>query len=65
MGGESIVALEIKATSSPRSDDARHLTWLRDQLGDQFLAGAVLHTGPMPFPMSERIFALPIGAIWA
>ena len=25
--------------------DARHLVWLRDQLGDRFAAGVVLHTG--------------------
>lgn len=25
--------------------DARHLMWPRDQLGDRFAAGVVLHTG--------------------
>jgi len=60
----SVVAIEIKAAAAPKASDARHLTWLRDQLGDRFLAGAVLHTGPRPFVLDERIFALPICAIW-
>jgi uncharacterized protein len=64
VAGGDVIALEIKATAAPGSDDARHLAWLRDQLGQRFLAGAVLHTGPRPFVLSERIFALPICSLW-
>jgi predicted AAA+ superfamily ATPase len=64
MAGGDVIALEIKATAAPGSDDARHLAWLRDQLGRRFLAGAVLHTGPRPFVLSERILALPICSLW-
>jgi predicted AAA+ superfamily ATPase len=60
----NVLAIEIKATAAPKHSDARHLIWLRDQLGERFLAGAVLHTGPRPFLLSERIFALPVCAIW-
>lgn len=35
-----------------------------NRLGERFLAGAVLHTGPRPFTLSERIFALPIASLW-
>ncbi|MHB8695589.1 MAG: ATP-binding protein [Solirubrobacteraceae bacterium] len=59
-----IVAIEIKSTAAPGRSDARHLEWLRDQLGERFLAGAVLHTGPRPFRLAERIFALPIATLW-
>jgi len=62
--GHGIVALEIKATASPNDADAGHLGYLRDQLGETFLAGAVLHTGPRPFVLSDRIFALPICTLW-
>lgn len=62
--GLGVVAVEVKATAAPGSDDAAHLRYLRDQLGDRFLGGAVLHTGPRAFALSERIFALPICAIW-
>jgi uncharacterized protein len=59
-----VVAIEIKSAAAPKRSDARHLEWLRDQLGERFLAGAVLHTGPRPFRLSERIFALPIAMLW-
>lgn len=54
----------MKATAAPSRDDAKHLAWLRDQLGDRFVAGAVLHTGPARFTLGARIFAVPIAAIW-
>ncbi len=59
-----VVAIEIKASAAPKRDDARHLEWLREQLGERFLAGAVLHTGPRPFQLAERIYALPICTLW-
>lgn len=60
----SVVAIEIKATAAPDIDDARHLAWLRDVLGERFLAGAVLHSGPRPFRLADRVLALPICTLW-
>jgi uncharacterized protein len=62
--GRDVVAVEIKVSAAPTRSDARHLEWLREQLGERFLAGAVLHTGPRPFQLAERIFALPICTLW-
>jgi len=62
--GASIVALEVKSTGSPRSDDTKHLAWLRDQENDRFLAGVLLHTGPSAFRVGDRIWALPISCLW-
>jgi predicted AAA+ superfamily ATPase len=62
--GTDVVAVEIKSSAAPTRSDARHLEWLAEQLGERFLAGAVLHTGPRPFRLAERIFALPICALW-
>jgi len=64
IGAGRVVAFEIKATSSPEASTARHLTWLRDALGERFLAGVVLHTGPSSFELSERITAAPISCLW-
>jgi predicted AAA+ superfamily ATPase len=64
LGGHRVVAFEVKATAAPSADDARHLTWLRDELEDRFVAGVVFHTGPRRFVLGPRIFALPIAAIW-
>ena len=60
-----ILAIEIKATAAPTRADARHLEWLRDQLGNRFKAGAVLHTGPGLINLTDRIMAIPICALWA
>lgn len=59
-----IVAIEVKASSAPTRDMARHLSWLRDQLGDRFVIGIVFHTGPRPLRLDKRILALPLCAIW-
>ncbi len=64
LGARGIVGIEIKAHSAPSHRHARHLIWLRDQLGDQFRAGALLHTGPARFRLDERIEAIPICTLW-
>ena len=64
IGAERVVGVEVKATSAPGHSDARHLAWLRDELGDRFVAGVVLHTGPASFPIGERITAAPISTLW-
>lgn len=62
--GGSVFGIEIKASASPTVRDARHLAWLAEQLGDDFLGGAVFHTGPEIIRLEERIHALPICALW-
>ncbi len=57
--------IEVKASAAPGPDDARHLRWLRDSIGDRFLAGAVLHTGPRPFRLDDSILALPLYSLWS
>jgi uncharacterized protein len=65
MAGERLVAIEVKANAAPNAADAKHLAWLRDELGDRFAAGAVLHTGPRQYALGERIVAAPICALWS
>ncbi len=60
----SVVAIEIKASAAPTRADAAHLTWLRDRLGESFVAGIVFHTGPRPFRLDEQVHALPISCLW-
>jgi predicted AAA+ superfamily ATPase len=59
-----VIGIEVKSASAPTAADARHLLWLRDELGDMFRAGIVFHTGPRPYQLDERVHALPIAAIW-
>ncbi|MEZ5411924.1 MAG: DUF4143 domain-containing protein [Acidimicrobiales bacterium] len=60
-----LVAMEIKAAAAVNVADARYLAWLRDRRGDDFVAGIVFHTGPHGYRLAERIWALPIAAIWS
>lgn len=60
-----VVAIEVKATTAPDLASAAHLVWLRNELGDDFAAGIVFHTGPRAFRVEERIWALPLSAMWA
>jgi predicted AAA+ superfamily ATPase len=64
VGGRDLLAFEVKADAAPGRDSARHLVWLRDRLGDRFLAGVVFHTGPHIFKLDERIVAAPIATLW-
>ncbi|HWE89636.1 MAG TPA: DUF4143 domain-containing protein [Pseudonocardiaceae bacterium] len=63
-GGGRVFAIEIKASNAPNRGDARHLAWLRTELGDRFVGGAVLHTGPRAFRLGDDIAAVPIAALW-
>lgn len=64
-GDGRVIGVEVKAESAPTRHSARHLRWLRDELGERFIAGLVLHTGPRPFALDERLLALPICTLWA
>jgi predicted AAA+ superfamily ATPase len=61
----TLIGLEIKASATVTAHDARHLAWLRDEVGDAFLAGLVLHTGPHVFPLGDRLAAAPVSVLWA
>lgn len=40
------------------------VTDLRDGLGARFTDGVVMHTGPHPLPLGERLWAVPVSALW-
>lgn len=65
IGAHRVVGIEIKAGGAPDRDDARHLIWLREELGERFVAGVVLHTGPKVYEIDESIVAAPISTLWA
>jgi uncharacterized protein len=60
----TIIGIEVKASAIATAHDARHLAWLRDEVGDAFAAGLVLHTGPHVFPLGDRLTAAPVSALW-
>lgn len=65
LAGGGIVGIEVKASAAPKRDAGRHLAWLSQELGDRFVGGVVLHTGPRVYPLGEKIVAAPICTLWA
>ena len=69
-GIRGVVAVEVKAGVHGGRGEARQLFWLRDQLGESFAAGVVLHTGQRPpHPLDDDptrpIWSAPVAALWA
>ncbi|GIE81411.1 hypothetical protein Aph02nite_73610 [Actinoplanes philippinensis] len=59
-----VVAIEVKAASTVRSDDFAGLRRIADRLGDDLIAGIVLYTGASTLPFGDRMRAVPISALW-
>jgi len=59
-----LVACEVKAAETVRSEDFRGIQRLSRRLGDQLVAGVVLYAGGQPLPFGDRLRAWPISALW-
>jgi hypothetical protein len=59
-----VVGIEVKATTSPGSDAARHLRWFKAKIGDRLQGGIVLHLGSRTSSFGEGIQAIPVSALW-
>ncbi|MEX0947160.1 MAG: DUF4143 domain-containing protein, partial [Acidimicrobiia bacterium] len=60
----TVVAIEVKAATRVTTKDLTGLRAIRDALGDAFLAGVVLNTGPQAYRAEDRIQVLPIDRLW-
>ncbi len=65
VGARRLVAIEIKATSTPDPGDATHLRWFRRELGDAVLATVLFHAGPNTLTFDDGTIAAPISALWS
>ncbi len=62
-----VVAIEVKASTVPRADDAAPMASLRDRLdrvGHDFVVGVVFHTGDRRVSLGDRLVGLPIADLW-
>jgi hypothetical protein len=59
-----VVAIDVKAASTVRSDDFRGVRHLADRLGDNLIVGIVLYTGQQTLPFGPRFRAMPVSALW-
>jgi predicted AAA+ superfamily ATPase len=60
-----VAGIEVKASASPSSGDAKHLRWLKDKLGDKMTAGVVLHLGNTAGSLGNSVYALPVASLWS
>lgn len=59
-----VVACEVKAAETVRSEDFRGIQRLARRIGDQLVAGIVLYAGGQPLPFGDRLRAWPISTLW-
>lgn len=60
----SLVGIEIKASSTVRTEDFRGLKKLHEIAGDNFSCGIVLYDGEVSLPFGSKMFAVPIQSLW-
>ncbi len=60
-----VVGIEVKASASVKSDDFTGLKRLKQTAGDAFMCGIILHDGERIQRAGERLFAMPVGTLWA
>lgn len=56
---QELLAVEVKATTTPTPRDATNLRRFRDEYGDQVRGGLVLHGGDRAYWLADRILAAP------
>jgi predicted AAA+ superfamily ATPase len=59
-----VAGIEIKASATIGEDDFRGLKKLRDSVGQRFAAGVVLYDGENVVGFGDRLYAIPLRAVW-
>jgi len=59
-----IAGIEVKAAATVAAADFRGLRTLRDGAGEAFTAGILLYCGAQTLPFGERLWAVPMAALW-
>ena len=65
----AVIAIEVKATSSPTASQLRHVEWLKEKVDAAspggFRAGVLLHTGTQSVTVGDRLHLRPISVLWS
>ena len=59
-----MAGIEVKASSGLNEHSFKNLALLRDHVGDNFQCGIIFYTGTNTLSFGERLFAVPISALW-
>ena len=61
-----VSGVEVKSSSTIRSDDFKHLATMRDRLGEaRFTKGIVFYPGEERLPFGDRLEAWPLSTLWS
>lgn len=58
------IAIEVKSSETIKPDMAKNIKVFQGKYPEKFLSGIVFYTGKQVLPIGEKIFALPIDALW-
>jgi len=61
----AIACIEVKAAATLRERDWRPMAKIRDARSEDFRAGFLVHPGSQTVPLGDRLWAVPISALWA
>lgn len=63
--GGRVVALEVKAAKTVTARDFKSLAVLGEILGDRLARGIVLYDGETTAPFGDKLWAVPVTALWS
>jgi predicted AAA+ superfamily ATPase len=61
----TVAGIEVKSSATVGPADFAGLQALREQLGPRFIAGVVLYTGDKLVPFGDKLWLVPLPALWA
>jgi predicted AAA+ superfamily ATPase len=62
----TLLGVEVKAGSIVSKDDFKHMVWFKNNIvQDKEFIGLVLYTGENVLPFGEKMYAVPIAALWS
>lgn len=60
-----VAGVEVKAGATVGGSDLAGLRRLREKLGDRFTCGVVLYAGERTLPFGDRLWIVPLAALWS
>ncbi len=63
-GDGAVALIEVKATSTYRSEHTHGIRTLAARLGDRFIGGVVLGLSSDRYVLGDRIWGLPVSTLW-
>ena len=59
-----MAGIEVRSSTKVEKRDFRGLEFMRDQFGERFVRGILLYTGEQTLPFGDRLWAMPVDALW-